>query len=104
MQIQYVKLSSGIRPDHKIETVGMHKKAKVRPLNPELSKQAKEVLLDWKKQGIIRESKGCHYGHVIVVVGKKGGGIRICVDFRTLNVFTVRDASLILSSHCHSTH
>ena len=65
------KIKQGIIPDHKIETVGMPKKAKIRPLNPELSKQVKEILLEWKRQGIIRESKGSPYSNAIVVVGKK---------------------------------
>ena len=39
-------LKTGIIPKHKIVTFGLHKRAKVRPLNPELSKNVKEVLLN----------------------------------------------------------
>ena len=42
-------LKPDIIPKHKIETFGILKKAKVRPLNPEMSKKVKEILLDWEK-------------------------------------------------------
>ena len=86
-------LKPDIIPKHKIETFGIPKKSKVRPLNPEMSKKVKEILLDWEKQGIIRESVGSPYASSIVIVGNKGGsGIRLCVDFRDVNQFTVKDA------------
>jgi hypothetical protein len=40
--------------------------------------------------GVIRESKG-PWPSPIVLVTKKDGGIRFCVDYRKLNSVTTRD-------------
>ena len=39
--------------------------------------------------GVARRCESSPYGSNIVVVGKKGGGYRVCCDFRFLNEFTV---------------
>lgn len=43
------------------------------------------------KQGICRESRS-PWASPVVLIPKKGGEIRFCVDFRKLNAVTVRDA------------
>ena len=44
------------------------------------------------KVGFIRPVKGGTWLSPIVVVAKKNGKIRVCVDYRKLNVVTVTDA------------
>ena len=85
-------MKTGIIHKHKIVPFRLPRRAKFMPLNPELSKKVKEVILNWQKQGIIRESIVSPYTSARVVVGKKDGGIRLCVDFRALNEFTEKDA------------
>ena len=45
----------------------------------------------WLKAGIIRPSKS-PYASQVVIVRKKTGEIRLCVDFRKLNAISVRDS------------
>ena len=45
----------------------------------------------WLKQGIIRPSQS-PYASQVVIVHKKTGEIRLCVDFRSLNAGTIRDS------------
>jgi len=46
---------------------------------------------DLLEAGVIRESNS-PYASPLVLVRKKDGGLRVCVDFRKLNAKTVRDA------------
>ena len=46
---------------------------------------------DLLEAGVIRESNS-PYASPVVLVRKKDGGLRVCVDFRKLNAKTVRDA------------
>ena len=75
-----------------INTFGTPKVSKVRYLNPELSKQVRQILNDWLKMGIIRESTNSPYGAGLVVVPKKDGSLRLTVDYRGLNEFSVNEA------------
>ena len=45
----------------------------------------------WLKAGIIRPSKS-PYASQVVIVRKKTGEIRLCIDFRKLNAISVRDS------------
>ena len=57
------------------------------PLMPELAKELKKL----EEQGIISKvEKAATWLHPIVVVPKKDGGIRLCVDFKKLNVHVKR--------------
>lgn len=47
--------------------------------------------------GVIRESKS-HYASPVVIIWKKDGTNRICVDFRKLNRLTVFDPTPILTA------
>lgn len=62
-----------------------------RRIAPHLQAEVREVLRDWLEKDIIRESTS-PYASQIVVVRKKDGKLRICVDFRALNQRTRRDA------------
>jgi hypothetical protein len=46
---------------------------------------------DLLQSGVIRESNS-PFASPVVLVRKKDGGLRICVDFRTLNARTIRDS------------
>ena len=49
----------------------------------------------WLRQGIICPSHS-PYASQLVIVQKKSGEIRLCIDFRALNAMTVHDSFLLL--------
>ena len=61
-----------------------------RPVNPHLEDKLKEVLDTWKRNGIIVPSTS-EWASPLVLVAKKDGKLRVCVDFRRLNINTLRD-------------
>ena len=65
-------------------------RAKCRPVNPALEAKLKQALEDWKAQGVIVPSTS-DWASPLVLVLKKDGGLRVCVDFRRLNKDTIRD-------------
>lgn len=50
----------------------------------------REIVDDWLEKGIIRPSNS-EYASPIVLVWKKNGEYRMCVDYRTLNKYITRD-------------
>ncbi|XP_068204608.1 uncharacterized protein [Palaemon carinicauda] len=62
-----------------------------RRIAPTLIPEAKQLLDDLKKRGVIEESAS-PYAAPIVLVRKKGGGLRLCIDYRKLNEKTFKDA------------
>ena len=46
---------------------------------------------EWIREGIVQESSS-EYASPIVLVGKKDGGMRLCVDYRRLNEKTYKDS------------
>ena len=62
-----------------------------RRVLPQLQPAVRRHLQRWLNQGIIRESTS-GYGQQLVIVMKKDGDIRLCVDFRALNEKTLKDA------------
>lgn len=52
--------------------------------------KVREIIRDLKDKGIIRESQS-QYSSPIILVKKKDGSDRMCVDYRALNRLTVRD-------------
>ena len=48
----------------------------------------------WLRQGIIRPSDS-PYALQVVIVQKKSGEIRLCIDFRALNAITIHDSFLL---------
>ena len=62
-----------------------------RTIPRQLQGEVHECLNTWLCQGIIRPSNS-PYASQVVLVRKKTGEIRICVDYRKLNSITIRDA------------
>ena len=62
-----------------------------RRIAPALIPEAKKLLEDLKQRGVIEESKS-PYAAPIVLVRKKSGGLRLCIDYRKINKITVKDA------------
>lgn len=65
-----------------------HRARPVHPLDIEAVRKHLKELLD---AGVIRESES-PFSSPIVVVKKKNGDIRLCIDFRKLNMQTIKDA------------
>ena len=62
-----------------------------RQIPVQLQSEVRKCLDNWLKQGIIRPSKS-PYASQVVIVHKKTGEIRLCVDFRKLNAISIRDS------------
>ena len=62
-----------------------------RQIPVQLQQEVRKCLESWLKQGIIRPSKS-PYASQVVIVCKKSGKIRLCVDFRKLNAISIRDS------------
>ena len=59
-----------------------------RQIPVQLQSEVRKCLNNWLKQGIIRPSKS-PYASQVVIVRKKTGEIRLCVDFRKLNAISI---------------
>ena len=57
----------------------------------QLQAEVRKCLDTWLRQGIIRPSHS-PYASQVVIVHKKSGEIRLCIDFRALNAITVCDS------------
>lgn len=66
-------------------------KHRARPIHPEDLEAVKKHLQELLDVGVIRESQS-PYSSPIVVVRKKSGDIRLCIDYRKLNQKTIKDA------------
>ena len=62
-----------------------------RQIPVQLQQEVRKCLESWLKQGIIRPSKS-PYASQVVIVRKKSGKIKLCVDFRKLNAISIRDS------------
>ena len=78
---------------HGIDLTGDDRPIRVphRRVPPHLQQEVKEHLEKWLKQGIIRESKSA-WAFQSVLVRKKDGKLRLCIDYRPLNKITHKDA------------
>ncbi|XP_069802715.1 uncharacterized protein [Dendropsophus ebraccatus] len=77
---------------HRINT-GDHLpiKEKHRPIPPANYQQVKKLLKEMKDSNVIQESQS-PWAAPIVLVKKKDGNIRFCVDYRKINTITHKDA------------
>jgi transposase InsO family protein len=66
-------------------------KTKNRPINPSLEQSLEAQLETWKRHGVIEPSES-PWSFALVAVPKKNGGTRWCVDYRRLNLVTIKDA------------
>lgn len=62
-----------------------------RKIPPSQWQDIRKLLKEMEEAGVIRSSKS-PYASPIVVVTKKDGSLRICVDYRKLNSYSTRDA------------
>ena len=62
-----------------------------RTIPVQLQAEVRKCLDTWLRQGIIRPSRS-PYASQVVIVHKKTGEIRLCVDFRALNAVTICDS------------
>ena len=62
-----------------------------RTIPVQLQAEVRKCLDTWLRQGIIRPSRSPYMSQV-VIVRKKTGEIRLCIDFRALNAITIRNS------------
>ena len=80
------------RVPHKIPTIDeRHTSEPYSRIPPHCVQEVRDLLQNLLDQGIIRQSASA-YTSPIVLVRKKDGSLRLCVDFRELNSKTVRDS------------
>uniref|UniRef100_A0A8C7YJX3 Gypsy retrotransposon integrase-like protein 1 n=1 Tax=Oryzias sinensis TaxID=183150 RepID=A0A8C7YJX3_9TELE len=66
-------------------------KHRPRPIHPQDIEAVRKHLQDLLQAGVIRESES-PFASPIVVVRKKNGDVRLCIDYRKLNLQTIKDA------------
>lgn len=80
------------RVKHKIHTTDEHPISQpYRRIPPHQLGEVREMLEKFLDQGIIKKSSS-PYASPIVLVTKKDGSVRICIDYRKLNAKTIRDS------------
>lgn len=66
-------------------------KHRARPIHPNDVEAVRKHLQELLDAGVIRESES-PFSSLIVLVRKKNGQVRLCIDYRKLNLQTVKDA------------
>ncbi|XP_077385347.1 uncharacterized protein LOC144023586 [Festucalex cinctus] len=66
-------------------------KQRARPIHPQDMDAVRKHLQELLTAGVIRESES-PFSSPIVVVRKKNGQVRLCIDYRRLNLQTIKDA------------
>jgi len=64
---------------------------KLRQINPKLAQLVQVELKKMLDAGIIAPTRHSSWCSNLVVVRKKNGGIRLCIDFRNLNLACIKD-------------
>ena len=78
--------------EHSIElTSNVPVKTAYRRVPPGIMQEVKDHLREMEQKGIIRPSTS-PYSSQMVIVRKRSGQVRICVDYRALNALTIDDA------------
>jgi hypothetical protein len=78
--------------DHKIPLMAGAQPVNVKPYryNPQQKDEIERQIKDMIKQGIVRPSQS-PFASPVILVKKKDGSWRFCVDYRQLNAVTVKD-------------
>ncbi|GBE78770.1 predicted protein [Sparassis crispa] len=80
------------RCEHVIDVTGTRPiRAHGRPLSPPEHEEVQKFVDEGLRDGIIEPSKS-PWSAPLILIRKKDGKMRVCVDFRQLNNFTVRNA------------
>lgn len=66
-------------------------KHRARPIHPQDYDAVRKHLQELLNAGVIRESESS-FSSPIIVVRKKNGDVRLCIDYRKLNLQTIKDA------------
>lgn len=66
-------------------------KQRARPIHPQDIEAVRKHIQELLDAGVIRESES-PFSSPIVVVRKKNGQVRLCIDYRRLNLQTIKDA------------
>lgn len=66
-------------------------KQRARPIQPQDVDAVRKHLQELLEAGVIRESES-PFSSPIVVIRKKNGSVRLCIDYRKLNMQTIKDA------------
>ena len=78
--------------EHKINfTDNVPSRQPCRRTPPGQLEEFKEAVENMSLSGVVRESKS-PYASPVMLVRKKDGNLRVCVDFRKINAKTIRDA------------
>lgn len=77
--------------EHKIETKSLPIKSRYYPVSPVIQKEIDKELNKMLELGIIEESNS-PWSSPVVMIRKKSGDYRMCIDFRKLNSVTVKDS------------
>ena len=85
-----LKLGNTLLIEHEIHTKGPSIRQPYQRQNPEVRRQEQEQLKDMLEQEIVRPSCSL-WASSVVMVKKKDGTLRFCIDFRKLNDVTVKD-------------
>jgi len=64
---------------------------KLRQINPKLAPLVQKELQKMLAASIIAPTRHSSWCSNLVVVWKKNGGIRLCIDFRNLNLACIKD-------------
>ena len=75
----------------KVSSDAIPKSTPARRLTPHLLTKVKDQLELMQKEGIIKPAESTEWLSPIVPVIKKSGEVRICVDFRYLNQYVIRE-------------
>lgn len=98
-QEQIRKLIDNYKPSQKVQTdvkmeIVLKDQEPIRSKPRRLTMQEKQILQsqvdEWLEKGIVKPSRST-YSSAVVIVAKKDGSHRVCVDYRRLNRKIIRD-------------
>lgn len=98
--LQYADVFATTRDDlgrtgklkHDIDTAGAHPvRQRVRRIPPQRRQEVQELLNKMLENGVIKPSNS-PWASPVVLVRKKDGSLRFCIDYRKLNQVTTKDA------------